>query len=123
MKAEYKRSVRVAALLKEEISNILKFEVKDHRINEFVTITGVDLSPDLHYAKVSVSVLGSEEQKQDSLVGLKSAAGYIRFRLKKTLRLKYLPELKFFLDRSLERVAQIDKLLSQVRLNETDENY
>lgn len=115
MKVAYKRSDRVAGLLREEISKILKFEVKDPRINEFVTVTGVDVSPDLRQAKVSVSVLGSEELKQEAIRGLASATGYIRFRLKKTLTIKYIPELRFTLDRSLERVAHIDALLDRVK--------
>src|SRR4051794_41464641 len=85
-------------------------ELKDPRIG-FVTVTGVETSPDLRHARVYVSVLGSEEQKADALKGLQSAAGFLQAMVGQELRMKHTPTLEFQYDDSVDRGMRITELL------------
>ena len=106
----YKRSDRVQELLLEEVSRIIQHGLKDPRIG-FVTVTRIELSDNLKHAKVHVSIMGDEQQKEDSIEGLNSAKGYIRSCLGKNLYLKYIPELIFKLDETAEHVQKISKII------------
>ena len=90
----FKRSQRIQELLLEEISKLLQSGLKDPRIG-FATLTRVEVSDNLKHAKVFVSVMGSEQEKIDTLEALKSAKGFIRNSFGKNLCLRYLPELEF----------------------------
>jgi ribosome-binding factor A len=107
----FKRSQRVQELLHEEISKLIQHGLKDPRIG-FVTVTRIELSDNLKHAKVRVSVLGSDEEKEDSIEGLNSAKGYIRSCLGKNLYMKYTPELEFKLDESADHAEKITKIIS-----------
>lgn len=107
----YKRSQRVQELLLEEISKLIQHGLKDPRIG-FVTVTQIELSDNLKHAKVHVSIMGSEQEKEDSIEGLNSAKGYIRSYLGKNLYLKYIPELYFRLDETADHVEKITKIIS-----------
>jgi ribosome-binding factor A len=107
------RIQRVADQIREEISSLLIKGIKDPRIG-FVTITGVDVSPDLKQARVYFCSPGSEEERNRSLQGLQSSAGFIRKTLGKRLRLKSIPEFHFKYDESLDRGDHIERLLSDV---------
>jgi ribosome-binding factor A len=109
----YKRSERLGELILTEISDLVRREIKDPRIG-FVTFTRVQLSEDLRYAKVFVSILGTEDEKSRTLEGLTSAVGYIRRHLGRTLRLRYTAEITFLLDDSFEHGAKIAHLLRQL---------
>jgi len=109
-----RRLEQVAGLLQEELSHLLEREVKDPRMG-FVTLTGVELSPDLRHARVYFSVLGDEEAVQQSLAALERAAGFLRHELSRRLTLRQVPELHFVLDRSGERAQRISDLLRQAR--------
>ena len=87
-----RRLNRVDEACKEQLSEILQRELKDPRIG-FVTITQVKVTPDLRHAKVFISILVTKEEVEESLAGLQSAKGYLKSRLGKHLRLRYLPEL------------------------------
>ena len=100
------RPERFAKLIKEEISEILRQEVSDPRIG-FVSVTGVDVSPDLKNARIHISVLGNEKQKVSSMIGLNSAAGYIRSKLATMLETRSTPELSFVQDDSIERGSRV----------------
>ena len=100
--------------MREEISEILLKDLKDPRIG-FVTITKVAVSDDLRQAKVYYSVFGGEQEKEDSLQGLESATGYIKRELGRRMRLKYMPEIAFLFDDSLEYGAHIEELLRDVK--------
>jgi ribosome-binding factor A len=104
---------QVADLIREEVSSLLRKGMKDPRLG-FVTITDVEVTPDLHYAKIFVSVLGSEEEVKDSIKALTSASGFLRHELGQRLRLRYIPELSFKLDTSIERGDRILRLLREV---------
>jgi ribosome-binding factor A len=115
-----KRIDRVNQLLKEEISGLLQRELKDPRIG-FATITEVDVSKDLHHAKVFVSILGSEEEWRSTFEALERASGFIRNWLRQNLRLRYIPDLAFRPDRSMAHAAHIQQLLAELKAREQSE--
>jgi len=100
--------------MRAEISEILLRELKDPRIG-FVTITKVAVSDDLRAAKVYYSVFGGEQEKEVSYQGLESAKGYIKRELGSRMRLKYMPEITFLFDDSLEYGEHIEDLLRAVK--------
>src|SRR3712207_2556399 len=100
------RQRRVQEMLVQEISDIVRRQVKDPRIG-FVTITDAEVSPDLRNARVFVSALGSEEEKAAALAGLRSAAGFIRSEFGRRASLRFSPVIEFRPDASLERGARI----------------
>lgn len=113
MTKEFSRTQRLSQLLKEEIARLLQREVKDARIG-MVTVSEVETSPDLKHATVYVQVMGDEVRKKEALAGLASAAGFIRSRLGRELRIRRAPELQFVVDRTQERAARIAELLSEI---------
>lgn len=108
----YKRSVRVGDLIREEIADILMHKVKDPRIG-FVTVTGVKLSDDLRHARVFLSIY-KDEEKEITLKAIEVAKGFIRRELGKRMRLKFVPELVFRLDKSIEYGNKIERLLKDI---------
>ena len=113
------RAGRVGEQIKKEMSQILQMELKDPRIG-FVTVTGVDVTNDLSQAKVYLSVLGSEEQKAETLEVLARAKGFIRSEIGRRIRLRHVPEIVFKFDESIEYGSRIEALLKE--LNDGDEN-
>lgn len=91
---------------------IIAGEVEDPRVG-FVTVTDAKLTPDLRYAKIYVSVLGTEAEVKESLAALKHAAGFIRTQLGAVLRMRRTPELHFVYDETTETAARIEELLSE----------
>jgi ribosome-binding factor A len=108
-----RRTRQVGELLREELTDIIRRDVKDPRIG-FMSITQVEVPTDLRSARVFVSVLGSEEERSATLTALRSAAGYIRRQLKPRLRMRQIPELDFRDDRSMEHAQQIAETLRQL---------
>jgi ribosome-binding factor A len=111
------RPERVAELIRQAVGEFLTGKVRDPRIG-FVTVTGVEVSPDLGHANVHVSVMGSDEEKARSLDGLASAARYLRAQLSRQLRLRTSPELHFHLDRGIEHAQRIDAVLRDLKEGE-----
>lgn len=109
-----RRTRQVGELLREELTDIIRTEVKDPRIG-FFSITRVDVPTDLRTANVFVSVLGSEEERTDTLDALRQAAGFVRYHLKPRLRMRQIPELHFRDDRSMEYAQEISVALAEVR--------
>src|SRR5512144_1293365 len=107
-KPTFKRSERVSDQMKHEIADILMRKIKDPRIG-FVTVTDVEVADDLRNAKVFVSVYGGD--KEQTLKGLKSATAFIRLELGRRMRMRFIPELLFRFDSTLERGAHIMELL------------
>lgn len=105
------RSGRINEEMKKEISSIVMNGLKDPRITAMVTITDVEVTSDLRYAKVFVSIFGTETQKSDSLDALKSSAGYIRREVGKRIQLRYVPELIITVDDTIDRGMHIDELI------------
>jgi len=114
MTAGKRRPERVAALVQEILADTLTTALKDPRIG-FVTVTGVEVSLDCTHAEVRVSVMGSEEEKRQAMDGLRSATGFLRSRLARTLSMRSTPELHFVLDRGLEHQARINHLLDRLK--------
>ena len=109
-----RRTLQVGELLREELTDIIRREVKDPRVG-FMSITNVDVTPDLRSARVFVSVLGSDEEREKTLDALRSAAKFIRFHLKPRLRMRQIPDLEFRDDRSMEYAEQISATLRELR--------
>lgn len=114
MKRHSHRPERVSELVRQAVGAFLTGDVRDPRIG-FVTVIGVDVSPDLSHANVRVSVMGTEEEKAKSLEGLASAARYLRAQLSKELNLRTSPELHFHLDRGIEHAQHIDRVLKELK--------
>jgi len=112
-----RRAERVNDLLREEISSIVHRDLKDPRLGGLISITEVETSPDFRHARVFVSVMGTDEERVASLKALNSAAGFMRRELRGRLQsLRYLPELTFKLDDSIERGTRLSALINQVAL-------
>ena len=107
-----RRQERLAEQIKEEVSMIIAGEVEDPRVGT-VTVTDARLTPDLRYAKIYVTVLGSEQEIDESLAALKHAAGFIRTQLGAVLRMRRTPELHFVYDNTTESATRIEKILSE----------
>ena len=108
-----RRQRQVAELLHEEIGTLILRKARDPRLKG-VTVTGVEVSPDLENAWIYVSVLGTEEEAQEALAGLKSATGFLRREIAAALSLRIVPHLMFRLDDSIERGMRIDQLLDSI---------
>jgi ribosome-binding factor A len=113
MKQETRRSQRVADLVRSELSLLVLTEAHDPELRK-VTITDVEMPPDLRSAKVFFSCLGGDEERAKAADALRRAAGYLRREVAQRCRLRYAPELHFASDHSLERGARIEELLQQV---------
>jgi len=107
------RPERLAEAIKKEMSELLREELKDPRIG-FVTITWVEVSSDLKYAKIYVSVFGNKEEQKATMAALKKAQGYVRTELGRRIRLRHVPEVSFKLDSSIEHGTRVIKLLDGV---------
>ncbi len=114
-----RRQERINRLMRQEISELLAREVKDPRLPSVTSVTHVDVSADLRYAKVSVSVLGRDEEKDNALLSLNSAASFLRRSLRRRLRLRTVPDLIFSLDDSIERSQELISMLDG--LSDSDE--
>jgi ribosome-binding factor A len=109
------RTKKVNSFLKEEISKlILNNKIKDPRVDRLITITDVEVSKDLQYAKVFVSYIGSEEKKASIISGLNHAAGFIQKVIGKNMHTRYTPRLTFYYDNSLERGFRITKKINEI---------
>ncbi|HEY8448248.1 MAG TPA: 30S ribosome-binding factor RbfA [Thermomicrobiales bacterium] len=112
-----RRTRQVGEFLREELTDIIRTEVKDPRIG-FFSITHVDVPTDLRSARVYVSVLGTDEEREATLTALRSAAGFIRRQLKPRLHMRQIPELEFRDDRSMEHADQIARTLQSLKEEE-----
>lgn len=113
------RNQRVAEQMKKEMAQILRGELKDPRLGAgLVTVTGVELSNDLHYAKVYVSIYGDENQKSQAMEALSRAASFVRHEIGQRLSLRYTPEITFKFDASIEHGDYINRLLARVKAEE-----
>ena len=108
-----RRTRQVGDLLREELTDIIRTDVKDPRVG-FFTITRVDIGPDLRSATAMVSVLGTDEERTETLAALRSASGYIRRQLKPRLRMRQIPEIVFVDDRSMAHAQDIASALKEL---------
>ena len=108
------KNTRINGEVLKELSNIIRREIKDPRINPMTSVVSVEVAPDLKTCKAYISVLGDEKSQQDTIAGLKSAEGYIRRELARTVNLRDTPEIKFILDQSIEYGINMSKLIDEV---------
>ena len=108
------KNTRINGEVLKELSNIIRSEIKDPRINPMTSVISVEVAPDLKTCKAYISVLGDEKSQQDTIAGLKSAEGYIRRELARTVNLRNTPEIKFILDQSIEYGINMSKLIDEV---------
>ena len=108
-----RRCQRVQRLLRDRVSEVIIHELVDPRMG-FVTVTGVEVSPDLRTAKVFVSVIGSEGEIRRTFAGLEHAAGFVQRRVSEQVELRTAPRLRFVLDDSVKRSVRISEILRQV---------
>lgn len=114
-----RRIARLNDAFREEISDLLRRQVKDPRLAVFITITRVETSADISHAKVYVSVMGSEEDRDAALRGLEAASPFLRRQMGHRLSLRRMPELSFRRDDSMEQGAHVLELLDEVSEQET----
>jgi len=110
---------RVNDVIRREISELLMREIRDPRLSGLLSVTEVDTSPDLRSAKVFVSVMGSEEEKRRVEQGLAAASGFLRHGLAERVTLRYIPELVFHRDESIERGSRLLELIDEVASNDS----
>jgi ribosome-binding factor A len=111
-----RRVSRVAELIRREVSQMLLNGIKDDRVGSgMVSVTDVDVSGDLQHAKIYVSIYGTDEAKDETMEGLKSATGYVRRELGVRVRLRRTPEVVFIEDRSIERGNRVLSLLNRIQ--------
>jgi len=111
------KNTRINGEVQKELSNIIHGEIKDPRIHEFTSVVGVEVAPDLKTCKVYISVLGDEEAQKNTLKGLKSAEGFIKTKLAKSVNLRNTPHLIFVMDQSIEYGVRISHLIDEVNKN------
>lgn len=113
---------RVAEQVKKDVSQIIGYEMKDPRLAGITSVTDVQLSRDLRYASIYVSIFGSDQEKEETLQTLIKATGFIRTEIGKRIRLRYTPEINFFLDNSIEYGAHIERVIKSLKEDEKSEN-
>ncbi len=112
------KSSRINAEVQREISSIIHNEIKDPRIHPMTTVMSCDVTMDLKYCKVYISVLADDESKQETMRGLNSAKPFIRRQLAATVNLRNTPELSFILDNSIENGIYMSKLIQEVKAHD-----
>lgn len=108
------KNTRINGEVLKELSNIIRSEIKDPRINPMTSVVAVEVAPDLKTCKAYISVLGDEKSQKDTITGLKSAEGYIRRQLARTVNLRNTPEIRFILEQSIEYGINMSKLIDEV---------
>jgi ribosome-binding factor A len=108
------RPERVGQLMRREIADLLARELDDPRLGSMVSVTDVEVTADLSFAKIFVSVMGEEAARADALEALRHAAGFVRHALRPRLGLREVPEIRFVLDTSIERGARVEDLLRRI---------
>lgn len=105
------RTDRISEEIKKELSELIRNSIKDPRLPEFVSVTGVRVTKDLRYAKAYISVLGDDDKKKGALAALTHAAGFIRHEIGQRINIRYTPEFTFLLDDSIEKGMYLSKLI------------
>lgn len=116
-----RRQSRVSELLQRELARMISYELRDPRLAT-VTVTRVEVTPDLRLARVYISTLGTESSGQDAVASLEHAGGYLRRQLSQRTELRYLPELRFIHDTSIEQGQRMNILLDEIMAATSTEN-
>ena len=116
------KNTRVNTEVQRELSEIIRRGLKDPRVAPWTSVVAVEVAPDLKTCKAYISVLGDEESQAKTLAGLKSAEGFIRSKLAKTVNLRNTPEIRFVLDQSIEYGVKMSKMIDEVTKDIKSEN-
>lgn len=108
------KNTRINGEVQKELSNIIRSEIKDPRVSPLTSVVAVEVTPDLKQCRAYISVYGDQEAQNATIAGLKSAEGYIRSQLAKTVNLRNTPEIKFVLDQSIEYGVKMSKIIDEV---------
>jgi ribosome-binding factor A len=108
-----RRTARVASVIREVVSTTILNELRDPRI-KYVTVLGAEVSPDLRYAKIKISVMGSEKDEALTLHGLNSARGYLQSKVAERVKTRYTPELRFEIDHGVQKSFEATRILREV---------
>ncbi len=115
-----RRVLKVAEAIREVVSMAILTELRDPRIQD-VTVTFVEVSSDLRYAKVHVSVMGDEAKEELSLRGLKNSAGFLQQKIAKRVDTRYTPRISFILDRGVKHALEVERILGEVLPQDADD--
>ncbi len=121
MPPDHRRADRVAEAIRENVATFLNSGAKDPRLTAVVTVTAVDVTPDLRHAKIFISMMGSEAERASTLEALQGMKGHLRTRLSKAMSLRVAPEVSFRVDETVARAARIESLLAEVREKKPDD--
>ncbi len=116
------KNTRINGEVQKELSRIINYEIKDPRIHAMTSVTHVMVTSDLKECKAYISVLGNEQAREETLEGLKSATGYIRRELARTINLRNTPEITFIMDDSIEYAIEMSKKIDTVLGDSHSEN-
>ena len=108
------KNTRINGEVQRELSNIIRNEIKDPRISLLTSVVAVEVTPDLKQCKAYISVYGDEQAQNDTIAGLKSAEGYIRTKLARSINLRNTPEIRFILDQSIEYGVNMSRKIDEV---------
>ena len=114
------RIMRISEEVKREVSEIIQNDLKDPRVSGMISVTKVNVTNDLRYAKVYISVLGNDEDRKHVLEGLKNASGFIRKEVGQRINLRYTPEMVFEIDDSIEYGIKISNILKSITPQEEE---
>ncbi|MBP2020297.1 ribosome-binding factor A [Clostridium punense] len=116
------RGGRINEEIKKEVSNTIQNKIKDPRLTAMVSVTDVEVTKDLSYAKVFVSIFGSEEQKANTLDALKSSTGFMRKEIGKNVKLRHVPQVLIELDATLDKAQHLNTLFEAIKEKNSDDN-
>jgi ribosome-binding factor A len=119
--ADRRRRERLASLIEQIVSELLLREMRDPRIASLTSITAVEVSADVSQARIHVSVMGTEEERRETMGALRRATGFVRSKLGEELTIRHVPEVSFHLDTSLERGDRVLALLNTLQIPKEDE--
>ena len=112
------KNIRINSEVQREMSSIIREDLKDPRIHPMTSVMAVEVTPDLKFAKIFVSVLGNDEEKEKTMAGLKKSASFARHQLAKRMNLRNTPELTFVLDTSIEYGVTMSKKIDELKEKE-----
>ena len=112
------KNIRINSEVQREMSSIIREDLKDPRIHPMTSVMAVEVTPDLKFAKIFVSVLGNDEEKEKTMEGLKKSASFARHQLAKRMNLRKTPELTFVLDTSIEYGVTMSKKIDELKEKE-----
>ena len=116
-----RRMDRVNVLLRQKLSEIIAVEMNDPRLTPIITVTHVEISPDLRHAKVFASAMGTPQEGKDAIEALSTASGYLRRELRSRITLRHIPFLRFVADDSIEKGQHLLERIQEVRAQDLSE--